>query len=162
MPSSATGIWTAEAGFTLLEVLVVLALLGIITGLALLRLPAVDDQSRLDREIRRLQRVMELQQEAAVLLGETRGIRFTEQGYTALRLTAPNQWRELDDDHTLPPGIQPRLSIEGQPLSLVGASPVPQVILWPDGAATVFRVALQSGGASSRLQGDLLGQLSTP
>lgn len=164
MPTSATGIRTAEAGFTLLEIMVVLVLIGIIAGFALLRLPGTGGEARLDQELRRLSHFIALQRDAAVLLGEPRGIRFSETAYSALHSPESGHWEPLSETsthHDLPAGLRLTLRVEGHGVPLSGADGPPQLRLWPTGETSAFRLELRSSsGARMGLSGDLLGGLS--
>lgn len=164
MPTSATGTWTAEAGFTLLEIMVVLALIGIIAGFALLRLPGTGGEARLDQELQRLSHFIALQRDAAVLLGEPRGIRFSETAYSALRSPETGRWEPLEDTvahHDLPAGLRLALRIEGHRVPLSDADGPPQLWLWPTGETSAFQLELHaSSGVSMGLSGDLLGGLT--
>ena len=164
MPRSATGTWTAEAGFTLLEIMVVLALVGIIASFALLRLPVAGGEARLDQELQRLSRFIALQRDAAILLGEPRGIRFGDSGYTALRSPESGRWESLPGDsaeHRLPSGLALELQLEGRPVSLTRPDGPPHLRFWPTGETSAFQLELHAGsGVGMSLNGDLLGGLT--
>lgn len=163
MPTSATGTWTAEAGFTLLEVMVTLALIGIVTGFAVLSLPGDPAAERLDREARRLLQIVTLQRDEAVLLGETRGIRFTPDGYHALRRTDDGTWESpvetgITPAYRLPDGLRLQLELDGRSPPQTGEQP--QVLLFATGEASAFRAMLHGpGGLRTGVSGDLLGRL---
>jgi general secretion pathway protein H len=70
-------------GFTLLEIMVVLVLIGIITSFALLSVGG-GPRDRLAEEAQRLAALVELHQQEAILSGELRGIRFARTGYAIL------------------------------------------------------------------------------
>ena len=61
-----TGISTRADGFTLLEVMVTLVLIGIITTFAVLAVPGGSDD-RADQELRRLRALIELNHQQALL-----------------------------------------------------------------------------------------------
>lgn len=133
---------TPARGFTLLEVMVVLVLIGIITSFALLS-AGRGPQERLAEEAQRLAALLQLQQQEAILASELRGIRFSRTGYALLRRDEKNNWqappaadsliqRQLPDDMTL------GLWVEGQPVSLKNPPKWPQVVLLASGEATEF------------------------
>ena len=66
-----------SAGFTLMEVMVVLVLIGIITSFAVLSVGGRTGQ-RLAEEGQRLIALVELHQQEAILSGELRAIRFNQ------------------------------------------------------------------------------------
>lgn len=164
MPTSATGIWKAkrrQIGFTLLEIMVVLLLIGIITTFAVLSLHGRDE--RLDDELRRLLAVLDLNRQEALLRGEQRGVFFTDTRYTLLQQDTAGHWRPVSGwvaTRELPPGFAFALEVEGSPVSFA-ADGVPQVLWYSSGEATEFRLALFSdrGLPPVLLSGDLTGRV---
>lgn len=155
-------------GFTLLEVLVVLVLIGIITSFALLSagrgLP-----ERLAEEAQRLAALTQHQQQEALFNAEIQGIRFSDTGYTFLRQNKRGHWQPPTGaaaltEHDLPADMALSLWVEGQPVSLKNPGQVPQVWLLPSGEATEF-VAIFSAADEPvatvryRVAGDALGRL---
>lgn len=80
MPTSAIGEATREAGFTLIEMLVVLTILGIATGMILLTAP--DSRRTLIQEAERFAAVLVRAKEEAVLTNRTIDVRITREGYS--------------------------------------------------------------------------------
>ncbi len=78
-------------GFTLLEVMVVLVLIGIITSLALLSVGG-GPKERLAEEGQRLAALIQLHQQEATLSGDSRGVRFSRTGYAILRQGEKGAW----------------------------------------------------------------------
>lgn len=102
-------------GFTLVEILVVLFIIGITLSFATLSLGGNNDAERLQRQAERLQALMEIAQEDAVLFGATLGLDLTREGYRFLRL-------ELDGWHVIKRGdtpLHPRKLPEGMTLRLL-------------------------------------------
>lgn len=160
MPQSATGTWTAERGFTLLEVLVTLALIGILTGVAVLSVSGLSSPgSRLDSETRRLAVRIEHHRDEAVLLGETRGLLLAPDRYHLLRRSSDGEWRILDDGHILPEGFQLGLRVDDRSVTLeFEAEPPPQILLTATGELSPFRIELRGPEDTvHRLSADLLG-----
>jgi general secretion pathway protein H len=156
-------------GFTLLEVMVVLVLIGIITSFALLSVGG-GPQDRLAEQAQRLAALVELHQQEAIMSGELRGIRFNRTGYAMLSLGENGQWRtpaaaNTLTQHKLPEDIILGLWVEGRPAEL-NASNEPQVMLLNSGEATefvaVFGLADERGPDAPlyRVAGDLLGRLT--
>ena len=152
MPTSATGIWISnirQRGFTLLEVMVTLVLIGIITTFAILSLRGSSDMERLASETRRLAALMELNHQEAILRGEQRGVHFTEEGYVFLSLVGKDWLPAVDSrwlrEHQLPPGITLALWVEERRVKLdTAASTTPQILLLSSGEATDFLAILSS------------------
>ncbi|HXH03417.1 MAG TPA: type II secretion system minor pseudopilin GspH [Candidatus Competibacteraceae bacterium] len=183
MPTSATGTWAnslVQAGFTLLEVLVVVVLIAIITSFATLAVRAPDPQERLDEEARRLLVRLELAQQEAWLRAETRGVRFAQDGYRFLVRDRQGKWQALSDGtqpgaYRLPSGLSLQLSVDGQPVRLFAtldedqamdatlqqpsAGPQPQVLL-AGGEGSEFGVVLEAEALRPHaVSGDLSGAL---
>jgi general secretion pathway protein H len=160
---------TPPRGFTLLEVMVVLVLIGIITSFALLSVGG-GPKDRLTEEGRRLAALVELHQQEAILRGEHRGIRFTRNGYTILSQGEEGDWRPpattdtLMTQRQLPEDLALRLWVEGRPVD-ISASDGPQVLLLNSGEATEFVAVFGLADArepdplSYRVAGDAMGRL---
>ncbi len=175
MPTSATGIWTArqslaQSGFTLLEIMVVLVLIGILSTFAVLSAPDRGLDQRLEEETQRLGALLELGREEAILRGEQRGARFHDRGYMFLTQTRDGTWIAAEGrllrPRTLPEDMTLALSVEGQPVNLtdIAADSPPQVLLLSSGETTEFTLTLSGDGfgvdrAAWRLTGDVLGGL---
>jgi general secretion pathway protein H len=104
-------------GFTLIEVLVVIVLIGVILTFAVL---SVGNPQRdiLEREARRLAALMELAGEEAVLQSREIGVSVKFDGYTFLTLNG-EKWSPIEGDELLraretPEGIRLELEVEGR------------------------------------------------
>ena len=156
MPTSATGIWTnnhRQSGFTLLEVMITLVLIGIITTFAVLSLRGSSDSERLANEARRLVALLELNRQEAILRGEQRGVFFTERGYSFFNRER-KEWLPLSDstllkDYRLPAGLQLALWVEDRKIKLDDKTSTPQVLLLSSGETTDFRVSFSSEDKST-------------
>lgn len=69
------------AGFSLLELLVVVTIIGIFAGAAVLSMGALGSDRELEREALRLRGLVDLMQEEAILESRDYGILFAETGY---------------------------------------------------------------------------------
>jgi general secretion pathway protein H len=158
------------AGFTLLEIMVVLVLIGIITSFAVLSIGGGPGE-RLANEAQRLAALVELHQQEAILNGEPRGVRFNRAGYAILSLGEDGQWHppaatDALIRYQLPVDILLELWIESRPAELVTAGQPPQVLLQTSGEATEFAVILSLTGEGQpdapryRVTGDPLGRLT--
>ena len=143
------------AGFTLIEMLVVVVIIGLFVGAALLSVTLVDNERHLDREAQRLRGLLELVREEALMQSREFALYFSEVGYRPYvydhaqmmwvapaqdRLLAP---REFDDS------IRVELIVEGRTLVLEpdfiapeqqGETPQPQVMLLSSGEITPFEL----------------------
>ena len=157
-------------GFTLLEIMVVLVLIGIITSFALLSVGG-GPRERLAEEAQRLAALVQLHQQEAILSGDPRGIRFARTGYAILRQDEKGAWQppiaaDTLIQHELPDEIALGLWVEGRPAALKNAGNRPQVLLLASGEATefvaVFGLADERGPDPPlyRVAGDALGRLT--
>jgi hypothetical protein len=113
--------------------------------------------------------LVELNQHEAVLLGEPRGVRFTNRGYEFLARDLEGQWRPVTEsdlllERQLPDAIELRLEIEGAPVALDSTSDFtshrPQVLLEASGEATDFAARLETRESEGyTVTGDGLGNL---
>ena len=175
MPTSGTGTLRASRprsqGFTLLEILVVVAIIGVMAALALLSIGSRSLDDRLAVEARRLQEVLALAADEAVLQGVELGFIQTPDGYDFLMLK-DGQWAPLDAEgplraRTLGEPFYLQLQIEGRPVAPVSTGDAkqelkPQIVLLSSGDATEFVLDLRARQFDPyyRLQGDVLGRLT--
>lgn len=144
MPISATGRISTERGFTLVEMMVVLAIVGLMTAVVVVNLPS--SESTLARESERLAaRLLAARDHAILANRETsailnaRGYRFVErQGKT---------WKPLDDEPLAEAawrgGTTPSLPENGElrvSFDSVGMSEAQSLTLMNDDRRTVVRV----------------------
>jgi general secretion pathway protein H len=157
-------------GFTLLEVLVVVVIIGVMATLAVLSIGGRSLDDRLDAEARRLHELMLLAADEAVLQGAELGFVQTTDGYGFLVLQQ-GKWVPLEDagplrSRPIAPPLYLELNVEGRRVAplrtdMENVELKPQVLLLSSGDATEFMLDLraQQHAAWFRLQGDLLGQL---
>jgi len=169
------------AGFTLLELMVVLVLIGIIFSFAVLSMGGDSISELMSKETRRMAALLELAADEAVLRGEEIAINFTDDGYEFLVLQDDGSWQSPDEDgllkaYKLPTDIELRLDVEGEPPELkpvAGASreaddeqgddgPEPQVYILSSGEVTPFTATFLSLQSVYRyhLETNVLGKVS--
>jgi general secretion pathway protein H len=153
-----------SGGFTLVEILVVVVIIGIVTVGALLSLSFTGPDRELHTEADRLADLMNYAQEQGELQTRELGLYCTDHSYRFLAFDARrNLWVPLDDDdalkpRTLPDAVKLQLDVEGRQVVL--ASPAdeqkkkiapqdlqPHVMIFSNGDLTSFRVTLQREGA---------------
>lgn len=142
----------AAAGFTLIEVLVVVAIAGILVAVAAVNLfPSNEQVAR--REAANVALAIEHARDQAWFGGRPTGISFSEGRLREWRYT-PGGW-EPDGarDKPLAPGLRvSALHVDGQPLP-----PGARLVFLPDGLGMPFRVALEVGGLPWAVEGDVAG-----
>jgi len=111
-----------QRGFTLLEIVVVLMLVGIITGFAVLSVGTDAVKDQVNSEGRRLAALLGHHRDLAMLRSEQRGVLIEDHSYNILRLQ-DDKWQALEDTrvssgNTLPDGLELRLSVDDLPATL--------------------------------------------
>ncbi|MCC4105784.1 prepilin-type N-terminal cleavage/methylation domain-containing protein [Serratia ureilytica] len=133
-------------GFTLLETMLVLLLLGVTSGLVMLSFPA--DEKPLAQQGERLSHWLNALVERAEREGVRYGVAFDDGGWRSVAEAE----RESREQYALPDGVALRLSVEGQTVALAAEATLPQVWLYPGGETTAFSVELSQGKCLWRLQ----------
>lgn len=166
MPKSATGKnrGSIPAGFTLLEVLVVVTIAAIVTSLVVLRLGAWSSGAEAHRQLERLAALVDYQCEQAIFQARSRGVRFTREGYDFWQ-SSSDGWAPVPDDRVArarswqgDPDLD--LIVEGRGVALGDEPSAPQVLCQPLGELTAFTLTLTGAGESARLSVRPDGQLA--
>jgi general secretion pathway protein H len=162
-------------GFTLVEILVVVVIMAVVISMAVLSIGVTGRDSQLDEESRRIEGLVDLLHERAVLEGRDFGILIEPAGYEFLVYdTARSRWRAINDEHEfrhreLPKGVTLQLELDSQvvvlkPIERKGASdeapPAPQVAIAASGEGTPFRLTLMREATRARasVAGNALGK----
>lgn len=190
--SAATPVSVArrQRGFTLLELLAVIAIIGVIVTFVSLSIGnrAIDD--RLEAESKRIEQLLRLAEDEADLKGIAIGLAFTPDGYRFLIASAASKWddyaqsglfrsrpllqpfySELRIEGRLIPPIQPKEGKTGDSKSADDEDKEkedettklkPQVLMLPGGQMTPFTLDLKAPNypVSMRIEGNLLGQIT--
>ena len=145
---------TGTSGFTLIEVLVVVAIAGIIVALASVNLfPSDREVAR--REVARVALAIEHTRDAAWFGGRPTAISFTD-GRARLWRHSGREWQpDAARDTTLDPGLAvTAVTSDGQALA-AGE----RLVFLPDGLDDPFRVALEVRGLAWAVDGDAAGSI---
>ncbi|WP_156411356.1 type II secretion system minor pseudopilin GspH [Legionella oakridgensis] len=84
-----------EKGFTLLEILVVLVIIGITLGFALLAFGDFGEKRRVMMAAEQFANYVKLTQQQAILEASTLGIRFHNQTYQVFRFNTSGHWQAM-------------------------------------------------------------------
>ncbi|MDP3294270.1 MAG: type II secretion system minor pseudopilin GspH [Nevskia sp.] len=178
-----------QGGFTLLELLAVIAIIGVIVTFVSLSIGnrALDD--RLEAESKRLEQLLRLAEDEADLKGIAIGLAFTPEGYRFLIADARSKWddyaqsgifrsrpllqpfyAELRIEGRLIPLIQPKESKSGSDSKAADGDDKedeatklkPQVLMLPGGQMTPFTLDLKAPNypVYMHIEGNLLGQVT--
>jgi general secretion pathway protein H len=152
-----------QRGFTLVEILVVVAIIGIMIAVVTLSVGLAFGDRDLETERDRLLALADHLRDQAALQNREYGLRCFDGGYQFLVYDARERvWTNGEDDllraRELPEGLELKLWIEGQPVALPSADMeegelLPQVLLYSSGDLNLFELELRrkDGGAGVRL-----------
>jgi general secretion pathway protein H len=128
MPKSATGLSTEPrrvvpsraAGFSLIELLVVIVILAIMAGMVLISMGTLRSEAPTETEARRLTALLELVAEESLIQGRDYGLELFTDGYRFLSWDPDSRlWSLVDDEaimrrRTLPPDVRLVLAVDGR------------------------------------------------
>ncbi|OQX38135.1 MAG: type II secretion system protein GspH [Oceanospirillales bacterium LUC14_002_19_P2] len=133
-------------GFTLIEILVVILIIGIILGVTLLAPRSSGPAQALLDESQRLQLLMEQARDRALLDGQEYGLSATEDRYYWWRWSRDDEaWRKFEDAHYRPHQLSDRIHmevIEPVPSNLPGNEQKPLIVMYSDGLISPFQLNL--------------------
>jgi general secretion pathway protein H len=143
------------AGFTLIEVLVVMVVIGCLAGLAVISSGVAGPARQLNHEAERLAGLIGVLADEAVLDNREYGLRLERDGYQVFfHDEASGRWQALSDGtRQLPDWAELTFELDGEPLVLPApasgqekkardAPPVPQLVILSSGELSPFRLQL--------------------
>jgi len=146
---------TGTRGFTLVEILVVVAIAGIVLAVAAVNLfPSDEEVAR--RETSLLALDIETARDDAWFGGRPAAISLAEGRVRVLRLASDRSWSAIPGrDRRLPDTMQvASLAIDGREVD-----PREVLVFLPDGVGVPFRVALTVRGIPKAIEGDAAGSV---
>lgn len=163
----------AAWGFTLIELMVVLVIVGIMISFTVLSLGGRSVDDRIEHEARRLDRTLRFALEEAEVKGLVIGFRYLPDRYEFMvpgekgwepyasgpfrpqPFAAPLTLQLRVEDRVVPPAQDTDKGDEK-------ADPKPQIMLLPSGEVTAFRMLVGAGGSQTlyAIESDALGRFS--
>ena len=163
-------------GFTLVEILIVMLIITVVISLTVLSVTSTGRDGQLDEESRRIEGLVGLLHERALLEGRDFGLLIEPAAYQFVVYdTRRSLWLTLDQEsefrhRDLPKGISFQLQLDSQTVVIKpidrnlsnGAPPNPQIAIAASGEGTPFRLILQRDAtqAKTAVAGDALGKIS--
>jgi general secretion pathway protein H len=164
-------------GFTLVEILVVLVIMALIVSMAVLSIGTTGRDRQLDEETRRIQGLVDLLHERALLEGRDFGLRIEPTAYEFVVYAADrDRWQTITDENEfrhrdLPKGVSFQLELDSvqvvlkpidKTFSTDAPPPPPQVAIAASGEGTPFRLTLVRDDTQARasVDGDAFGKTS--
>ncbi|GAB6142005.1 GspH family T2SS minor pseudopilin variant LspH [Methylosoma difficile] len=145
-------------GFTLLEVMIVVVLIGIISSMSLLAMGSGEQSQWQQQEAERLLELFKLTSQEATVRGSPLAVELCKDGYRFLQFQ-DEQWQpELHDSlfrqRSLPAKLQLALRINNKPIRLDTLAQTgfnnqqPQIVFTPDGSISPFQIHIALEGES--------------
>ena len=146
-----------QSGFTLIEILVVMVLLGLLSGVAVFTLGSGKQQRELSNEAQRLHALLRMASEEAILSNTEIGVAINEEGYEFLEyddkeFTWSNTKITSLKPHSFPEWVSVEFNRDGDKIKLLGKdeddSKRPDMMLLSSGEVTPFTMTLQVNNVS--------------
>ena len=160
MPEEARQCLSLQCGFTLIEILVVIVILGIATVLATANLFQTDEE-KLQQESEKLLAVLQIARDEAAFGGRVIAVTMTGKEIQFLErdLADPARWNASAVE-----GLKPRTLSDAFSMQLrVGADGAEakdnHITFLPIGVAAPFELALRSPAGIQKISGDAIGNL---
>ncbi|MDP9013179.1 MAG: type II secretion system minor pseudopilin GspH [Pseudomonadota bacterium] len=154
----------------------VVVIMAVVISLAVLSMGVTGRDAQLDQEARRIEGLLGLLHERALLEGHDFGLRIEPSAYEFVVFEpARDRWQRMDQEHEfrhrdLPKGVSFQLELDSQIVVLKPVDrnlssaqmPTPQVAIAASGDGTPFRLTLLRDQTRARasVDGDALGKLS--
>ncbi len=157
-----------QRGYTLLELLIVITVIAVVTGIAMLSFSGFQADP-LKKELDQLRYGVELAVNEAIVRSQVLGIRFTADGYDFAWLDDDGRWKALEGDrllkvHAFAAPVRGTCQVlQDERIAMAMQPDAPEVSILPTGEVTPFACELTTvGGGQEVAQFDALGRLVRP
>jgi len=141
-----------------MEIMVVIAIIGLITAVVMVNFSSTRRDDQLDQEAEKLDALFDYVREQAELQTRDYGFRVNDKAFSFVVFDIlGNQWRPVEEDDALrerefPEGIEPKVVVEGRTIVLdVKKKDIedytPQIMIFSNGDLSSFEVTLQREGS---------------
>jgi len=150
-----------RAGFTLIEIIVVIVIVGIILGMMTVNLRPNDSQT-LKEEAKRLALLLEMTQEEAITTGQPFGWTFTSAGeYQFWNLDSKGEWKRLQNDEFFHDGsLDSRVHLTKLESGGTELKTDDRLVFPPAGNITPFKMTLVMDKQFAELSANVIGKIS--
>lgn len=156
-----------QGGFTLIEIIAVVFIIGITVSFAVLSIADRAQEDRLENEARRLAELLRLASDEAVLLGVELGLRSDGTQYQFMVISDEGAWLPYVTDgplrqRKLPEGMQLEVTTEDfEPPPAEETKELPQLLFLSSGELSPFQLRLTALGADKawQIEGELTGKI---
>ena len=139
-------------GFTLIEILIVMVIISVVSGLAVLTITN-NQHKQLEESAKKLKSLIVLAEQQAMLQPTTIGIGFTETSYQFFEAKPDHTWRSMNNamlgSQSLPEGARFFLKIRDKASPLNGK---PVIVITASGDITSFLVLIAKKGRAPLYQ----------
>ncbi len=149
------------AGFSLVEVMMVVAIIGLMTGAVVLALPSRTDN--LTTELARTERALIALSRTSVMTGRILGVRFASDGFETL-VFSDDGWMQNDgllkhDARHWPELDLLSLTVDGVEADIDSGVAGPHLWFLPTGEYPSFNIVLSGGNARAHLSANASGPM---
>lgn len=155
-----------QRGFTLLELMVVITIIGVIVGVASLSI-GQSSSRQIEEEVLRFTRLVELASEEAMLKSQVLAIELEESAYR-FYIHDGSEWLVVEGDELfrerkLAASMVFELEVEGEDVDLDDEEQQPKLVFLPSGEMTPFKlrcyISVDPDGDSFFVEGNMLGKM---
>ena len=156
-------------GFTLIELLVVMLIIGLIAGLATVKLGGSQDGRRLALESNLVRQLLTLAAEESIMRRRLTGVVFSSDGMRFMSKATDEDWVNMPAsgpfiDRQLPYAYHYELSLNQKPVGVLASDfgKKPQLIFEPTGTASEFTLRLvnKEDAVVWQINGDIYGNIA--